>query len=185
MPSSPPAASRSRTDSSANRSKLDFSPSRDGAQCLGEAIHDRARDFYHLAGTRGRGKSLVLPQLAPDQGQGIGEGRPVLAVPGGLADEAARSWQLAVDQQRDKGEQPEPDRGRATDRRRRPLAPRLPPEVAAGCRTGDRPCQRGRNQARIWAGATAVSVPSSAWVAKFPWGSRLSPPRRDTGGSPL
>src|SRR5687768_7768455 len=68
--------------------KLDFSPSGDVAPRLGQAFHDGAREFYDLPGAGGCGKSLVLPEVAPNRRQGIGEGRIALGIPGGLTDDA-------------------------------------------------------------------------------------------------
>jgi hypothetical protein len=48
-------------------SELDFRRSGDVAERLGQGGDERARDFYHLLGTRGGGKSLVLPDVAADQ----------------------------------------------------------------------------------------------------------------------
>lgn len=75
---------------SSSITKLDFSPLGDGAQRFGQAIEDDARDVHDLPVCEGGGKSLVLPEVAPDQGQRIGEGRMARVLPGGLTD--GDSW---------------------------------------------------------------------------------------------
>jgi hypothetical protein len=43
----------------------------------------------------------------------------------------------------------------------------------------------GTNQARIWSGEAFMSVQRSAWVGKWPCGSRMSIQRMGTGGRPV
>jgi hypothetical protein len=49
-------------------------------------LDDLEREFHGVAGVSGRLGNLVPPQFTPDHGQGVSEGRPGFAIPGGLPD---------------------------------------------------------------------------------------------------
>src|SRR5690348_12444957 len=95
---------------------------------LGEREDQRLYAVCFLV-TLGGGRSLLLPDFAPNERRSIGKGWQLLAVPGGLTDHIHRSPHLEMGQQRDEGEQPEQGRNRAADRSLRPLAVRLQLEV--------------------------------------------------------
>jgi len=83
------------------RPQLDLSRAGDRAEGCGHGRAERTRDFHHLPSDRGGGNHLGLPQLAPHQRQGIGDGRLARAISSGVADAGIRFRHLPGDQPRD------------------------------------------------------------------------------------
>jgi hypothetical protein len=50
---------------------------------MDDAVAEGGTEFWCLASTPGGEETLLPPDLAPNRGEGVSEGRPLLAVPGG------------------------------------------------------------------------------------------------------
>ena len=53
------------------------------AERMDDAVAEGGTEFWCLASTPGGEETLLPPDLAPNRGEGVSEGRPLLAVPGG------------------------------------------------------------------------------------------------------
>src|SRR3712207_8758253 len=98
---------------------------------MDDAVAECGPEFYRLACAPGREETLLGPDLAPHRGEGVGEGRALLAIPGGVRDAQARVVAEARGEQRHDGEQPEQAGRGAGDRLVRPLPLGLDTEVVA------------------------------------------------------
>ena len=50
---------------------------------MDDAVAESGAEFCRLGGVPGGEETLLAPDLLPDCGEGISEGRPLLAVPSG------------------------------------------------------------------------------------------------------
>ena len=66
--------------------KLDFIQSGSVAERISQALHDGVRDCDQLRIVGRRAESQIRPEIGPNQGQRISEGRPILDIPGRLSD---------------------------------------------------------------------------------------------------
>src|SRR3954453_11738235 len=109
------------TVSISSGSKLDFSGSGHIAERLGETLHEGAREFNDLIDTSGCLETLVPPQRAPDERQGVGEGGALLAVPRGPARGSGRIGHVLVGEEGDERAEAEQRRRGAADRQVGPV----------------------------------------------------------------
>lgn len=99
-------------------------------------IEEGAGDSHQFAlGGRVVGKAGA-PEVAADEGEGVGDGGAVLAVPGGLAHGGAGVGAAPLGEQGDAGEEVEQGGPGAGDGQGRPLALGLRAKVAANLREG-------------------------------------------------
>src|SRR3954471_13138922 len=104
---------------------------------MDDAVAEGWAEFRRLACAPGREETLLAPELAPNRGERVGEGGPLLAIPGGGRDLQAGVAAEAVGKQGHDGEQAE-QAGRGTgDGLVRPLPLGLDAEVVADLSEGD------------------------------------------------
>jgi len=111
--------------------KLDFGRLGRITQHLAQVINQGARDFNDVLLWGRHAKSGPGPQGAAHEGQGVGERRVVLGVPGCLSDGARPGRDLVVGQERDEGKQAQEGGRDAADGPVRPLALRFDAEMVA------------------------------------------------------
>jgi hypothetical protein len=64
-------------------SELEFGQLCGVAERMDDAVAEGGAEFCRLACTPGCEETLLMPELAPNCGERVSEGRPLLAVPGG------------------------------------------------------------------------------------------------------
>ena len=74
---------------------------------MDDAIAEGGTEFCRFASAPGREETLLTPDLAPNCGERVSEGRPLLAVPSGSGDPETGMTVEAVGQQDHDGEQAE------------------------------------------------------------------------------
>src|SRR4051794_32318668 len=62
--------------------ELEFGQLRGVAERMNDAVAEGGAEFCCLACTPGGEETLLPPDLAPNRGEGVSEGRPLFAVPG-------------------------------------------------------------------------------------------------------
>src|SRR4051794_23465369 len=72
--------------STAFEAKLGFGHLCGVAERMDDAVAEGWAEFRRLACAPGREETLLAPELAPNRGERVGEGGPLLAVPGGGRD---------------------------------------------------------------------------------------------------
>ncbi|GEM_PF-6671777 len=70
-------------------------------------LHELAWEFYDIGVASGQRKTLVDPEFAADEGEGIGEGGEGFRIPGGAADRRGCQFRLPVSVEGDEREQAE------------------------------------------------------------------------------
>src|SRR3954451_12594715 len=85
------------------------------AERMDDAVAEGGTEFWYLAATPGGEETLLPPDLAPNRGEGVSEGGPLLAVPGGRCNAQASVTAEAVGQQGHDREQAEQAGGGAGD----------------------------------------------------------------------
>src|SRR3954451_484740 len=104
---------------------------------MDDAVAEGGAEFRRLGGVPGREETLLAPELPSDRSKGIGEGGPLLAVPGGGRDLEPGVAAEAGGEQGHDGEQAEQAGCGAGDRPVRPLPLGLDAEVVADLSEGD------------------------------------------------
>jgi hypothetical protein len=112
------------------------------AERMDDAVAEGGAEFRRLAcapgrEAPGREETLLAPELAPNRGERVGEGGPLLAVPGGGRDLEPGVAAEAGGEQGHDGEQAEQAGRGAGDRPVRPLPLGLDAEVVADLSEGD------------------------------------------------
>src|SRR3712207_3027516 len=107
------------------------------AERVGDAFAERGTEFCGLGRMPGRAQTLLGPDLAPHRGEGVGEGRVPLAIPGRGRDAQACAVAQSGGEQGDDREQPEQAGRGAGDGLVRPLPLGLHAEVVAHLSEGD------------------------------------------------
>src|SRR3954453_17632528 len=95
---------------------LDFGHSGGVAERVGDAAAEGGVEFRRLGSAPGRQQTLLTPEVPPDGGEGVREGRARLAVPGVREDGRAGGAVEARGEQGHEGEQREPAGRGARDR---------------------------------------------------------------------
>src|SRR3954463_13622123 len=98
---------------------------------MDDAVAEGGTEFWYLASTPGGEETLLPPDLAPNRGEGVSEGGPLLAVPGGRCNAQASVTAEVVGQQGHDGEQAEQAGRGAGDGLVGPLPLGLDTEVVA------------------------------------------------------
>ena len=117
--------------------ELDFGHSGGVAEGVGDALAEGWREFRGIDGLPGHGETLFASDFPPYCGEAVGEGRPLLVVPGAGLDLDPGTAVEARRQQGDDREQPEQAGRGAGDRLVRPLTLGLDAEVVAHLAEGD------------------------------------------------
>ena len=101
------------------------------AERVGNAVAERGTEFSHLGPPPRQEQTLLAPELPPDSGKGVGEGRPPLAIPSVNVDgRAVPVIKVCREQGHDREQREQAGRG-AGDRPVRPLALGLDAEMVA------------------------------------------------------
>src|SRR3954468_15793174 len=107
------------------------------AEGIGDAFAEGWREFRGIDGLPGHGETLLGPDRPPYCGEAVGEGRPLLVVPGAGRDLDPGTAVEARRQQGDDREQPEQAWRGTGDRLVRPLPLGFDAEVVAHLAEGD------------------------------------------------
>src|SRR4051794_7414105 len=99
---------------------------------MDDAVAEGGTEFWYLASTPGGEETLLPPDLAPNRGESVSEGGPLLAVPGGRCNAQASVTAEAVGQQGHDREQAEQAGRGAGDGLVGPLPLGFDAEVVAG-----------------------------------------------------
>src|SRR4051812_50025403 len=106
---------------------------------MDDAVAEGGAEFRRLGGVPGREETLLAPELPSDRGERVGEGGPLLAVPGGGRDlEPGVAAEAGGEQGHDGEQAGQAGRG-AGDRLVRPLPLGLGAEVVADLSGGGLP----------------------------------------------
>ena len=125
---------------------------------MDDAVAEGGTEFCRLAFAPRREETLLTPDLAPNCGERVSEGRPLLAVPSGSGDPETGMTVEAVGQQDHDGEQAEQAGRGAGDGQIGPLPLGFDTKVVADLSEGDLQLPALREQRRICSGSCARSI---------------------------